>query len=79
MESNNLILIFFLAGFALLFFKYFALILKKFNSKLLIDDQFDKPQAFHELPISISGGVGIYLSFLILFLYLFLSAQNFYY
>jgi len=79
MELNNLILIFFLAVFGLFFFKYFPLLINKFNPKLLIDDQFDKPQAFHEFPISISGGVGIYISFLILFLYLFLSGQVFYY
>ena len=57
MELNNLILIFFLSIFGLFFFKYFPLLIKKFNSKLLIDDQFDKPQAFHDFPISISGGV----------------------
>ena len=79
MESNNLILIFFIVSFSLLFFKYFPLILSKFNSKLLVDDQFDKPQAFHEFPVSISGGLGIYLSFLILFLYLFLSSHSFNY
>ena len=79
MELNNLILIFFITIFGLFFFKYFPLLLNKSNPKLLVDDQFDKPQAFHEFPISISGGLGIYLSLLILFLYLFLSTQNFYF
>ena len=79
MESNNLILIFFISAFSLLFFKFFSLILSKFNSKILVDDQFDKPQAFHESPVSISGGLGIYLSLLILFSYLFLSNQSFNY
>ena len=57
MDLNNLILIFFLTGFGLFFYKYFLLILNKYKSKLLIDDQFTKPQAFHESPISTAGGV----------------------
>jgi len=79
MELNNLVLIFILVSFGLFFFKYFPLALNKFSPKLLVDDQFDKPQAFHDSPKSISGGIGIYISFLILFLYLFLSGQSFYY
>ena len=79
MSLNNLVLVFFLIGFNILFYEYFTLIFKKYNPKLLIDDQFGKPQAFHESPISISAGVGIFFSFLILFLYLFLSGQNIYY
>ena len=79
MDLNNLILIFCLIGFNLFFYKYFLLILNKFNSKLLVDDQFMKPQAFHEFPISTSGGAGIFFSFLILCLYLFLTQQIIYY
>jgi len=70
MDLNNLILIFFLIGFNLFFYKYFLLILNKYDSKLLIDDQFKKPQAFHEHPTSIAGGVGIFLSLLIVYFYL---------
>ena len=79
MFLNNLILIFFLIGFNIIFYKYFVLILNKYNLKLLADDQFQKPQAFHESPVSTSGGIGIFFSFLILFLYLFLSKQVIYY
>ena len=79
MSINNLILIFFLILFNLFFYKYFLLILNKFDPKMLVDDQLKKPQAFHEFPISTSGGVGIFFSFLILCLYLFLSQQIIYY
>ena len=55
MESNNLIFIFFLIIFNIFFYKYFMIILKKINPKLLIDNQFKKPLAFHEFPVSTSG------------------------
>ena len=72
MDLNNLILIFFLIGFGLFFYKYFLLIINKYKPKLLIDDQFTKPQAFHETPISTAGGVCIFFSLLIVYF-------NFYY
>ena len=79
MDLNNLILFFFLVIFSLFFYKYFFLFLNKFNSKLFIDDEFKKPQAFHEIPVSTYGGIGIFISLLILCLYLFLSKQIIYY
>jgi len=79
MDSNNLILFFFLAIFGIFFYKYFLIFLNKFNSNLFIDNEFEKPQAFHETSISTYGGAGIYISFLILCLYLFLSKQIIYY
>ena len=79
MDLNNLVLFFILISFGLFFYKYFLLILNKYNLKLLIDDELEKPQAFHEFPISTSGGIGIFFSFLILCLYLFLSKQIIYY
>ena len=79
MDLNNLILFFILISFSLFFYKYFVLFLNKFNPKLLVDDQFKKPQSFHETPISISGGTGIFSSFLILNLYLFFSKEIIYY
>ena len=75
MDLNNLILFFVIIVFGLFFFKYFVLILRKHSSKILVDDQLDKPQAFHESPISASGGLGIFLSFLIVFFY-FLFFKN---
>ena len=65
MDLNNIILLFFLIGFNLIFYKFFLSIFYNFSSKILIDDQFDKPQAFHESPVSISGGLGIFFSLLI--------------
>jgi len=70
MIFNNLIFFFVLVAFCVLFNKYFLIILKKYNPKLLIDDQFNKPQSFHETPTSITGGAGIFFSFLIVFYYL---------
>ena len=39
MDLNNLILFFVIIVFGLFFFKYFTLILRKYNPKILIDDQ----------------------------------------
>jgi len=79
MDLNNLILFFILISFGLFFYKYFVVFVNKYNPKLLVDDQFKKPQSFHETPISISGGTCIFFSFLILNLYYFLSKQIIYY
>jgi len=78
MALNNLILIFILISFGLFFYKYFFIFLKKYNLKILIDDEFNKPQAFHEFPASTSGGLGLFLSFLILNLYFFFNDIIFY-
>ena len=75
MDLNNLILFFVIIAFGLFYFKYFILILKKYNPKTLIDDQLNKPQAFHESPISVAGGLGIFFSFLIVYFY-FLLFKN---
>tara|TARA_B100000686_G_scaffold254690_1_gene265979 strand:- start:1304 stop:2362 length:1059 start_codon:yes stop_codon:yes gene_type:complete len=79
MDLNNLIFFFVLISFGLLFYRYFLLILNKYNFKFLIDNELKKPQAFHEFPVSTSGGIGIYFSFLILCMYLFLSKQIIFY
>ena len=79
MDLNNIILFFFLIAFGLFFYKYFLIFLNKYNIDLLIDNEFRKPQAFHQLPISTSGGIGIFFSFLILFFYSFYFKQIFYY
>ena len=63
MDSNNFTLIFIITLFSLFFFKFIVLILKKNYPKLLIDDRLNKPQAFHESPVSVTGGLGIFLSF----------------
>ena len=66
MDLNNLILFFFLVGFNLFFYKYFLTILYKYNSNFLIDDQFNKPQAFHESAVSVGGGICIFFSSIII-------------
>ena len=77
MDLNNLILIFFLICFNLFFYKYFLLFLNKYKPKLLIDDQFTKPQAFHEFQTPIAGGICIFFSFLIIY-FDFLLFKNIY-
>ena len=67
MDLNNLILFFSLIGLNLFFYKYLLLVLNKYKRQLFIDDQFTKPQAFHESPISTAGGVGIFFSILIVY------------
>ena len=79
MDLNNLILSFILVSFGFIFYKYFLFVSNKYNSKLLIDDDLKKPQAFHEVPVLTAGGLEIFFSFLILCLYLFLSKQIIYY
>ena len=79
MNQNNLIFFTFLIFFNLLFYKYFLILLNKINTKLMIDDQFEKPQAFHQHPTSTAGGIGIFISFLIICCYLFLKTKVIYF
>jgi len=79
MDLNSLILFFILISFGLFFYKYFVFFLNKYNSKLLVDDQFTKPQSFHVTATSVSGGTGIFFLFLILNLYLFATNNIIYY
>ena len=67
MELNNLILTIILILFTIFFYRIFIFFLNQRNPRLLVDDQFSKPQAFHEKPISTSGGLYIFFSFLIIF------------
>ena len=78
MNINNLILIFFLISFGILFYKYFSLIINKYNPKLLIDDEIKKTQAFHTSPTPAIGGIGIFFSLLIVYFYFLLSKDIFF-
>ena len=69
MDLNNLILTFVLVIFGSFFYLYMMPKINKYYPKFLIDDQFKKPQAFHEFPTSIAGGAGIFLSLLIVHSY----------
>ncbi len=79
MDSNNIIIFFFLIFFGLVFYKYFLVFLNKYNPKLLIDDQFNKPQAFHKAPIPVTGGTGIFISLLTFYLYFLFINNKFFY
>ncbi len=67
MDLNNLILFFLIIVFGFLFNNYILRVINKYRPKFLIDDQFLKPQAFHENPVSTAGGLYIFISFLIVF------------
>ena len=41
----------------------------------MLDNHFDKPQAFHESPTSVAGGIGVFFSFLIVYFH-FLLFKN---
>ena len=78
MLFNDLIFIFILIAYSYIQNSFLLYIFNKNKLKFLSDNNFIKPQAFHELPTPISGGIGIFLSFLIVCLYLILF-QNFNY
>ena len=78
MELNNIIFSFLLLFFSYFFNKYFLLILKKSKFNLLFDNQFNKPQAFHENPTYRLGGVTIFSSLILVFLYLFFFKNIFF-
>ena len=76
MALSNIILPLVFLVFGFFFSKYSLLIFEKLNLNTLADDQFKKPQAFHENLTYRLGGT-IYFSLLILvFLYLYI-AKNF--
>ena len=78
MELNNIIFSFLLLFFSYFFNKYFLLILKKSKFNLLFDNQFNKPQAFHENPTYRLGGITIFSSLILVFLYLFFFKNIFF-
>jgi len=67
MDLNNLLLFFTLITFSVVFYSCVLFILKKNNSKLFVDNEFNKPQAFHELPTPLIGGMCIYISLLVVY------------
>ena len=71
MELNNILFSIFLLSFGYLSSKYFLLVLKKNKSNLLADNQFKKPQAFHEYLTYRLGGIIIFSSLILIFLYLY--------
>ena len=78
MELNNIISPFLLLLFGYLFSKYFLLIIKKSKSDLLSDNQFQKPQAFHQNSTYRLGGLIIFSLLILVFLYLYVSKNIFF-
>ena len=72
MDLNNIIFSFLLLFIAYFSKKYFLSILKKNKSNLLIDNQFKKPQAFHESSTYRLGGSIFFILLCLVFLYLYL-------
>ena len=70
----------FLSIFALISFFFFLLISKyshKFRGGALLDKDFLKPQAFHEFPVTRSGGIAVVISLSIFFIIYYLLYKNF--
>jgi UDP-GlcNAc:undecaprenyl-phosphate/decaprenyl-phosphate GlcNAc-1-phosphate transferase len=77
MALNNIISLLFTIFFGFIFAKYLIFFFKKINTNLLIDDQFKKPQAFHEIAIPRLGGIILYSLLAIIFSYLYFSKNIF--
>jgi len=77
-ELNKYIFVLLLAIGAYFFNKYFLLVLAKTKFGLLDDNQFQKPQAFHEKSTFRSGGITIFFQSIILFIYLWFSEKIFF-
>ena len=77
MELNNIIFSFLLLFVGYFLIKYFLLIFKKSKSNLLADDQFDKPQAFHENSTYRLGGITIFSLLILVFSYFFFFKKYF--
>ena len=71
MESSKILFTFFFIFFSFIINKYFLSISKKNKFNLLKDNQFQKPQAFHLNPTFRLGGITIFFSLILVFLYLF--------
>ena len=79
MDLSNFI--FYLLAFCLGFIlnKYFLFLLKKKNFHSLMDNQFEKPQAFHQNSTFRLGGLTIYLTLIPAFFYLYYTKNTFYF
>ena len=71
MDSNNLVFLLVLGIVSFSFNKFFLFFLKKSNLNRLLDNQYDKPQAFHDSPVAVTGGIGIFFSLLLVLIYSF--------
>ena len=71
-ELNNIIFSFLLLFFVYFTGKYLLYVFNKSKVDLLVDNQFDKPQAFHENSTYRLGGTIIFSSLVVVFLYLYI-------
>jgi len=78
MELNNIIFSIFLLLISFFFNKYFLLILNNGKHSILCDNNFNKPQAFHEDPTYRIGGICIIFFLTLSLSYLFFF-KNFFY
>ena len=78
MELNNIIFSFLLLFLGYFLKKYFLVMFQKLKFNLLNDDQFKKPQAFHENSTYRLGGIIIFFLLILVFLYLFFSKNIFF-
>ena len=79
MALNNIIFLLFIMIVGFYFNKYLLFFFKKINTSLLVDDQFKKPQAFHEKSVPRLGGIALYFLLAIIFIYLFFSKNIFFF
>ena len=75
MELNNIVFLILLGSVGYLLNKYLLSNLKKFNIDFLLDNQFNKPQAFHRKSTYRTGGILIYTLIVLSFLF-FLFYKN---
>ena len=69
-ELNNIIFTFLLASFGYFFTKYILLFFERSKNNFLADNQFKKPQSFHENSTYRLGGVIIFSLLLLSILHL---------
>ena len=72
-ESNNIIFLFLLGIITYFFNKFFLITLSKSKITLLDDNQFHKPQAFHDKSTFRAGGITIFFQLILFFSYLYFS------
>ena len=71
MDLNSIIFSILLLIFGYLFSKYSLIIFKKSKTSLFLDNQFRKPQAFHQKSTFRLGGLLLFVQIILIFIYLY--------
>jgi len=79
MELNNIIFVFLLLIFSFSINKYLLLFFNKNKANLFFDDDYKKPQAFHKKSTYRLGGISIYLSLSLVFIYLYFFKEIYFF